>query len=62
MGVPQIYVPSLILLILYINDLNKSLTKLKFIHFADNITLYFDNNPLTDHTSLINIELAEAQT
>ena len=35
---------------------------LKFIHFADDTTLYLYINPSDDHTSLINSELAQVQT
>ena len=44
------------------NDLNKSLTLLRTIHFAEDTTLYLDLNPTTDCTSLINSELVQVQT
>ena len=51
-----------LLLTLYINDLNKSLTMLTFIHFVDSTNLYMDMNPSNDHTFSINSELAQVQT
>ena len=60
-GVPQGCTLGPLLFILYINDLNKSLSMPKSIHFADDPTLYLDINPFTVPTSLINSELAQVQ-
>ena len=49
-GVPQGYPLDSLLFIMYINDLNKPLTMLKSIHFADNTTLYLDINPSNNRT------------
>ena len=51
-----------LLFILYVNDLNKSFTMLKSIHFADDSTLYLDINTSNGHISMINSELAQVQT
>ena len=51
-----------LLFILYIINLNKSLRKLKAIHFTDIGTLYLDTNPSADHTFLIDSEVAQVQT
>ena len=61
-GVPQSSTLGPLLFILYINDLNKFLTMLKFINFADETTLYLDINPSNDNASLINFELTRVQT
>ena len=45
-----------------IHYMNKYLTMLKFIHFADDTTLYFEKNPSDNHTSMIKSELAQVQT
>ena len=47
----------LLLVIVYINNLNKSHTMVKSIPFKDDRTLYLNRNSSTDHTSLINSEL-----
>ena len=61
-GVPQDSTLDALLFILYINDMNKSLTMLKSIHFADDTILYLDTNPSNYHSSMINSELAQVQT
>ena len=61
-GVPQGFRLDPLVFILYINDLNKSFSMLKSIHFVDDTALYLDIKPSTDHTSLINSELAQVQT
>ena len=61
-GVPRGSMLGPILLVLYISGLNKTLTMLKSIHFADETTLYLDKNPSNVHTSWINSELGQVQT
>ena len=61
-GVPQGSTLGPLLFILYINDLCKSLTQLKSIHFADDTTLYINMKPSEDITNMINAELTQVQT
>ena len=58
-GVPQGYTLVPLLLILYVNELNMSLTILKLNNLLDNKILNSDINPSTDHTSLVNSVLAQ---
>ena len=60
--VPQGSTKSPLLFTLYIKNLNSSRAMLKFIHFADDTTLYLYINPSNDHTSLMNSKLAQVQT
>ena len=58
-GVPQgsTFFPHQFLL--YSNDLNKTLTMLKSIHFANDATPYLDTNPSKERISLIDSESAQ---
>ena len=58
-GVPQGSIIGPLLFILYINDFNACTKDLKFIHFADDSTLYAKGNSLSDLAAKINTELHE---
>ena len=56
-GVPQGSILGPLLFLIYINDLNQCSEHLKFIHFADDSTLYAKGKTLSCLTSKINQEL-----
>ena len=58
-GVLQGFTLGSLLFLIYINDFNKSLSKLKSNHFADDTTPYIKIEPTVDTINLINDELTQ---
>ena len=57
MGVPQGSILGPVLFLIYINDMHKSSSVLKFIHFADDTTVFAAGSNLRELSRLINREL-----
>lgn len=58
-GVPQGSILGPLLFILYINDIIKCSTLLKFVLFADDTNLFYSNGCMNDLISTVNLELAK---
>lgn len=56
-GVPQGSVLAPLLFLIYINDLHRTSNVLKFVHFADDTTVFHSHSDLNVLTTLVNAEL-----
>jgi len=60
-GVPQGSVLGPVLFLIYINDLSRCSNKLKFVHFADDTTIFYSADNVDEAVNEINVELIRVQ-